>query len=150
MAANDYEADACKNSDISCEAMPRMQIRLKRIYETASSDDGVRILVDRLWPRGLSKERAKIDRWLREVAPSNALRRWFNHQPEKWAEFKRQYFEELSVRDRVARTIHQMASRETVTLLFAATDSRLNNAVALKEYVIRSNKSAGNIQATTE
>ena len=130
--------------------MPQMQIRLKRVYETASSDDGVRILVDRLWPRGLSKERAKIDRWLREVAPSNALRRWFNHQPEKWAEFKRQYFEELSVQDRVARTIHQMASRETVTLLFAATDTRLNNAVALKEYVIRSNKSAGNIQATTE
>ncbi len=127
-----------------------MQIRLKRIYETASSDDGVRILVDRLWPRGLSKERAKIDRWLREVAPSNALRRWFNHEPENWAEFKRRYFEELSEQDRVARTIHQMASRETVTLLFAATDTRLNNAVALKEYVIRSNKSAGNNQATTE
>ena len=130
--------------------MPRMQIRLKRIYETASSDDGVRILVDRLWPRGLSKERAKIDRWLREVAPSNVLRRWFNHEPEKWAEFKRRYFEELSEKDRVVRTIHELASRETVTLLFAASDTRLNNAVAFKEYVVRSNKSAGNNQATTE
>ncbi len=130
--------------------MPRMQIRLKRIYKPASKDDGVRVLVDRLWPRGLSKERAKIDRWLREVAPSNALRRWFNHEPEKWAEFKRLYFEELSEQDRVVRTIRQMASRKTVTLLFAATNTRVNNAVAFKEYVIRSNKSAGNNQATTE
>ena len=127
-----------------------MQIRLKRIYETASSDDGVRILVDRLWPRGLSKERAKIDRWLREFAPSNALLRWFNHEPENWAEFKRRYFEELSEKDRVVRTIHELASRETVTLLFAASDTSLNNAVAFKEYVVRSNKSAGNNQATTE
>ena len=130
--------------------MGNVGIRLKRIYETASSDDGVRILVDRLWPRGLSKERAKIDRWLREVAPSNALRRWFNHEPENWAEFKRRYFEELSEKDRVVRTIHELASRETVTLLFAASDTRLNNAVAFKEYVVRSNKSAGNNQATTE
>ncbi len=139
-----------KTAVIEREAMQRMQIRLKRIYETASSDDGVRILVDRLWPRGLSKERAKIDRWLREVAPSNALRRWFNHEPENWAEFKRRYFEELSEKDRVVRTIHELASRETVTLLFAASDTRLNNAVAFKEYVVRSNKSAGNNQATTE
>ena len=130
--------------------MPSMQIGLKRVYETPSSDDGVRILVDRLWPRGLSKERAKIDRWLREVAPSDDLRRWFNHEPEKWTEFKRRYFAELSEQNRVVRTIHELASCETVTLLFAARDTRLNNAVAFKEYLIRSKKSAGNNHATAK
>ena len=114
--------------------MPPMQIAIKRVYETASSDDGMRILVDRLWPRGLSKDRAKIDLWLRDVAPSNNLRRWFNHEPEKWDEFRRRYFAELTA-NAAARSVSEEASRSKVTLLFAAKDEERNNAVALREYL---------------
>ncbi|MCG8409106.1 MAG: DUF488 family protein [Phycisphaerales bacterium] len=117
-----------------------MPIALKRVYDPVSKDDGMRILVDRLWPRGLSKERAKIDQWLRDVAPSDALRKWFNHEPEKWARFKRRYFEELRGHDGIIQEIRQLASRETVTLVFAAKEKRMNNAVAFKEYVLRSRK----------
>ena len=123
------------------EAMPPMQLNLKRVYETASSDDGVRILVDRFWPRGLSKDRAKIDLWLRDVAPSNELRRWFNHEPEKWAEFRRRYSVELTDNAATARSVLEEASRSKVTLLFAAKDEERNNAVALLEYLIQSMRS---------
>ena len=117
-----------------------MQIRLKRVYETASSDDGVRVLVDKFWPRGLSKDRGKIDLWLRDVAPSNELRRWFNHEPEKWHEFRRRYFAEL-IDNAAARSVLEEAARSKVTLLFAAKDDERNNAVALREYLIQSRRS---------
>ncbi len=120
--------------------MPSMEINLKRVYETASKDDGVRILVDRLWPRGLSKDRAKIELWLRDVAPSNNLRRWFNHEPEKWDEFRRRYFAELTD-NAVARSVLEEASGSKVTLLFAAKDEERNNAVALREYLFQSKPS---------
>ncbi len=116
-----------------------MQISLKRAYGTASKDDGVRILVDRLWPRGLSKDRAKVDLWLREIAPSNELRRWFNHEPEKWDEFRRRYFVELAA-NAAARFILEVASRSKVTMLFAARDEKRNNAVALREYLDHSKR----------
>ena len=119
--------------------MPRVRIVLKRVYETASPDDGVRILVDRLWPRGLSKERAKIDLWLRDVAPSNELRRWFNHDCEKWDEFRRRYFTELTGNDG-ARSVLEEASRSKVTLLFASKDQERNNAVALRAYLVESRR----------
>ena len=80
-----------------------MQIAIKRVYETASSDDGVRIRVDKLWPRGLSKDRAKIDLWLQEVAPSNELRRWFNHEPEKWDEFRGRYWSLTTLREKLIK-----------------------------------------------
>ena len=118
--------------------MPSMEINLKRVYETASKDDGVRILVDRLWPRGLSKERAKLDLWLREIAPSTELRRWFKHEPEKWDELKQRYFVELGENDGAVRTVLDEASRSKVTLLFAAKDEARNNAVALREYLVQS------------
>ena len=117
--------------------MPSIQITTKRVYETASSDDGVRVLVDRLWPRGLPKDRAKIDLWLRDVAPSNELRRWFNHEPEKWDEFRRRYFAELT-ESGAARSVLEEASRSKVTLLFAAKDEERNNAVALREFLVQS------------
>ena len=122
------------------EAMPLMPIKLKRVYETPSRDDGVRILVDRLWPRGLSKDLAKIDLWLRDVAPSNELRRWFNHEPEKWDEFRRRYFAELTDNP-AAQSVLEEASRSKVTLLFAAKDEERNNAVALREYLVPSKRS---------
>ena len=118
-----------------------MQITIKRVYESASSDDGVRILVDRLWPRGLSKDRAKIDHWFREVAPSNELRRWFNHEPPKWDEFRRRYSAELDQEDVAVRSVWDEASRCKVTLLFAAKDEERNNAVALREYLVQLNLS---------
>lgn len=97
-----------------------MRLELKRVYDPASKDDGTRILVDRLWPRGLSKERAKIDLWLQEVAPSNELRCWFNHESEKWAGFKQRYFAELNEQAAAVLPVVKEMSRCKVTLLFAA------------------------------
>ena len=125
---------------IASRTMPSIQIILKRVYETASSDDGVRILVDRLWPRGLSKDLAEIDLWLRDVAPSDELRRWFNHEPAKWDEFKVRYFAELTD-SAAAHSILEEASRSSVTLLFAAKDEERNNAVALREYLVKPGRS---------
>lgn len=112
-----------------------MPISLKRAYEASSRSDGCRILVERLWPRGLSKEDAKIDLWPKDVAPSAELRRWFNHEPDKWAEFKRRYFEELRTRDEAVQPILERVRAGRVTFVFASRESRFNNAVALKKYV---------------
>ena len=107
-------------------------IRVKRIYEPIDKDDGIRVLVDRLWPRGV--ERSRVDLWLRDIAPSDELRRWFNHDPAKWEEFKRRYFEELSKNPKVKVLIQLIKEGNNVTLLYA-TKSPYNNAVALKEYL---------------
>ena len=114
-----------------------MPISLKRAYETPSRSDGCRILVERLWPRGLSKQDAKIDLWPKETAPSTELRRWFNHEPDKWEEFKRRYFKELRVRQESLHPIRERVRAGRVTFVFASREPRLNNAVALKEYVER-------------
>lgn len=113
-----------------------MRIRIKRVYEAASNEDGVRILVDGLWPRGLKKEAARVDVWLREVAPSAGLRRWFGHEPSRWSEFRRRYFAELREREAAVRQIRDVAERETVTLLFAAKDEACNNAAALRDFLL--------------
>ncbi len=110
-------------------------IRVKRVYEAPSKDDGARYLVDRLWPRGLRREGAKLDGWLKEIAPSDDLRRWFGHDPEKWMEFQRRYSAELDAARDELRTIREAARRGTVTLLFSAHDAEHNNAVALKAYL---------------
>lgn len=114
-----------------------MPIALKRAYETPARSDGCRILVERLWPRGLSKQDAKIDLWTKEAAPSSALRRWFDHDPDKWAEFKRRYFKELRARKEALRPILEQARAGRVTFVFASRELRYNNAVALKQYVQR-------------
>jgi uncharacterized protein YeaO (DUF488 family) len=107
-------------------------IRVKRIYEMPQKDDGFRILVDRLWPRGLSKDKAKVDLWLKEIAPSDELRKWFAHDPEKWDEFKNRYKKELQEKSELLRKIIQLErEKETVTLLFSARDEKYNNALAL-------------------
>jgi len=111
-----------------------MKIIIKRIYDPVE-DDGVRVLVDRVWPRGMSTERVRADAWLKDVAPSTALRRWFGHAPAQWEEFKRRYFSELDSRpDAVARLL-QLGNHGTLTLLFSARDRDCNQAVALKEYL---------------
>lgn len=112
-----------------------MQIRLKRAYDEPSKQDGTRILVDRVWPRGLKKEHAGIDQWVREVAPSTELRKWFGHDPDKWSEFKRRYFRELDRNAGAVEELKRLAGDGRTTLVFSARDERHNNAVALKEYL---------------
>ncbi|OPY89800.1 MAG: hypothetical protein A4E72_00980 [Syntrophus sp. PtaU1.Bin208] len=117
-----------------------MKIQIKRAYDPPAPEDGYRVLVDRLWPRGLSKERAAVDEWLREVAPSNDLRRWFGHDPERWAEFKRRYFVELAAPATQEALAHlqTLAAGGGMTLLYAAKDEARNNAVVLREYLVTS------------
>lgn len=110
-------------------------LKIKRIYDQPSSADGKRILIDRLWPRGLKKEDARIDEWVKEIAPSNELRKWFNHDPNKWGEFKKRFFQELQGSQDIVSDIVSAARKGTVTLLFGSKEERFNNAVALKEYI---------------
>jgi uncharacterized protein YeaO (DUF488 family) len=117
--------------------MNRQNLRIKRVYEPPDAADGVRVLVDRLWPRGLSRERAKIDLWLREIAPSDALRRRVHRDPSAWGPFKMAYYNELEQAP-AQSALHILLDRVTrgpVTLLFAARDETRNNAVALKEWL---------------
>jgi uncharacterized protein YeaO (DUF488 family) len=108
-------------------------IRIRRIYDPPLPADGKRILVDRLWPRGVSKEAARVDEWLREIAPSNDLRTWFGHEPARWEEFRVRYRKELETHGDIVSRLRAEARKGTVTLLFAAKDTERNNAVVLKE-----------------
>ena len=110
-------------------------LKVKRVYVLPDKSDGLRILVDRLWPRGLNKSKAKIDLWLKEIAPTDGLCQWFAHDPKKWAEFKERYFQELSAKKELVQTIIDCAKKGTATLLFSAKDESHNNALALKEYL---------------
>jgi len=115
-----------------------MRIRTKRVYDKPASTDGRRILVDRLWPRGLAKDEARVHHWARSVAPSDELRRWYQHDPDKWDAFRRRYFAELDAKpEAVAELRDAMAEAggRTVTLLFASKEEALNNATALREYL---------------
>lgn len=112
-----------------------MNVSLKRAYEPPHRSDGYRILVDRLWPRGIFKEQLQLDLWIKEVAPSTALRKWFGHDPAKWEGFKRKYFRELDHSRDALQPILALLSRSRVTLLYGARDARFNQAVALKEYL---------------
>ena len=107
-------------------------IRVKRVYESPSKDGGWRVLVDRLWPRGLTKEKAAVDLWMKEVAPSDALRKWFGHEPEKWPAFEKKYRAELARKKELLAEIKQMEKEHgTVTLLFGRKDEKQNQAVVL-------------------
>ncbi len=110
-------------------------IKLKRVYDQHDMADGKRVLVDRLWPRGMKKEEARIDLWPKEIAPSDELRKWFSHDPAKWKEFKKRYRIELGDRQDVLEVLRKESRRGTVTLLFAAKDTERNNAVALREII---------------
>lgn len=110
-------------------------IQIKRVYEEPEESDGRRILVDRLWPRGLSKEKAKVDLWLKEIAPSTELRRWYGHDSMKWTEFKSRYAAELEANPGPVDEILAEVQRDIVTFLYSSKEEQLNNAVALKEYI---------------
>ena len=112
-----------------------MKIELKRIYEKHSKNDGYRVLVDRLWPRGVSREKAGIDLWLKEIAPSGELRKWFAHKPEKWDDFKNKYFDELKLNHAGVEVLINHLEKDKITLLYSAKEERYNNAAALKEYI---------------
>lgn len=108
-------------------------LKIKRIYEAPEKDDGFRVLVDRLWPRGISKEKAKIDLWLRDIAPSDRLRKWFGHKEQRWGEFKARYLEELKDKEAFVKQLRTINKKSVVTVLYAAKDEVRNNAVILKE-----------------
>ncbi len=108
-------------------------IKTKRIYEEASADDGYRVLVDRLWPRGVSKEKALLDEWLKEMGPSTELRKWFNHVDERFEEFKTRYKEELKSQEESLKHLRKIADKQTLTLLFGAKNEQHNQAVVLLE-----------------
>jgi uncharacterized protein YeaO (DUF488 family) len=110
-----------------------MKLKIKRVYEEPAKDDGTRILVDRLWPRGLSKEKARVDLWLKEVAPSNELRKWFAHDPAKWATFRTRYRGELKHEAEPVEILRHAIGRGPATLLYGAKDEQHNQAVVLLE-----------------
>jgi uncharacterized protein YeaO (DUF488 family) len=112
-----------------------MQIHIKRIYETPSGHDGTRVLVDRIWPRGVKKEEARLDLWLKEVAPSTQLRKWFNHEPDKWEAFKDRYWRELCNNPEAFNKLKTQCYRGDVTLLFSVRSYEFNQAAALREFL---------------
>lgn len=115
---------------------PASHLRLKRAYEPAASDDGIRILVDRLWPRGVSKEAAALDDWMKDIAPSAALRQWFGHDPARWVEFQRRYKAEIRQHDVELDRIRSLAKTRTVTLVYSAHDEEHNDAVVLRDVLL--------------
>ena len=112
-------------------------IKIKRIYEDSSEDDGYRVLVDRLWPRGVSKEDAKIDEWNKDLAPSTNLRKWFDHKAERFEEFSTRYREELLMKEDELDKLRDVARSETITLLYGAKDPKLNQAIVLQELLMK-------------
>lgn len=113
----------------------RQALLTKRIYDPPSRADGFRVLIDRIWPRGLTKEKAKVDLWLRDIAPTTGLRQWFGHEPGKWPEFRKRYFGELKGHRDLVELIVAKTKSVPVTILFGAKETRFNNAVALKEFI---------------
>ncbi len=110
-------------------------IKLKRAYEAASADDGVRILVERLWPRGVSKQKARIDLWLKDIAPSPELRNWYGHEPARWPQFRKRYSAELKGHGSLLALLKYVAEHLQVTFVYAASDEERNSALVLKEYL---------------
>lgn len=113
-----------------------MSIRIKRAYDPPAADDGYRVLVDRLWPRGVTKEAAALDRWMKDVAPSPALRVWFGHDPARWDAFRRRYASELDARSEEVAFLREKAASGALTLVYAAKDTEHNGAVVLRDYLL--------------
>jgi uncharacterized protein YeaO (DUF488 family) len=122
---------------MSAHPVPAHHVRLKRVYEPPSSEDGVRVLVDRLWPRGLRKADAEVVHWIKNIAPSGELRRWFGHDPGRWQEFRRRYARELQQHAAELDELRELARQRTVTLLFGARDEQHNDAVVLRDALLR-------------
>jgi uncharacterized protein YeaO (DUF488 family) len=119
------------------QRLPADRVRLKRAYEPAAPEDGVRVLVDRLWPRGVRKKDAAIDHWMKEIAPSTELRQWFGHDPARWPEFRRRYTEELHEHGATIDALRDRARQGTITLVFGAHDEKHNDAVVLRDMLLK-------------
>lgn len=117
--------------------VPPSNVKLKRAYEPAAVDDGTRILIDRLWPRGISKERAAIDQWMKDIAPSTQLRKWFGHDPARWDEFRRRYAKEVRQHADLLEQLRVLARQGQITLVYSAHDEKHNDAVELRELILR-------------
>lgn len=126
-----------------------MRIEAKRVYEPTAKSDGFRVLVDRLWPRGISKEAAKLDLWLSDLGPSTALRKWFGHDPARWEEFQRRYQAELKEKKTLLATITEQAKARPVTLLYSAKDAQHNQAVALQNFLLQQPASQNPVTGTS-
>jgi uncharacterized protein YeaO (DUF488 family) len=136
----EYSSPACYLHELEPDAPApdrRGDVQIKRIYEKPDADDGYRALIDRLWPRGISRRRAALDAWLVELAPSSALRIWFGHDPKRWAEFGRRYRAELRSRARTLEALRRRAQRQRVTLLYASREPRINHAVVLRAVLLK-------------
>lgn len=116
------------------------RVKLKRAYDAPSASDGRRVLIDRIWPRGVTKRKLRLDGWFKELAPSSALRTWFGHDPARWNAFRSRYFKELDARPKSVERIASLRGEGTLTLVFAARDTHRNNAVALKDYLERTGR----------
>mgnify|MGYP000981081226 CR=1 FL=1 len=125
--------------------MPRHspRVEIARAYDALADNGSYRVLVDRLWPRGVSKETLKLDGWLKDLAPSAELRKWFNHQPERWDEFRRRYFQELDALSSQVAELVAIIARQPVLLIYGSRDEKHNNAVALREYLLKAVSKAG-------
>lgn len=121
---------------------PASHLRLKRAYAPAEPDDGVRILVDRLWPRGVSKAKAALDDWMKDIAPSTTLREWFGHDPTRWVEFQRRYKVELRQHTEELDRIRALAKKQTVTIVYSAHDEEHNDAIVLRDVLLAGKKSS--------
>lgn len=130
-----FRSCARANGPKAGPGMSGSSIAIKRVYEPAADSDGQRVLVDRLWPRGVRKDYAKLDEWLKEIAPSDELRKWFGHDPELWTEFQQRYREELKGKGEAVEQLRCLVAKGKVTLLFAAHDEKHNNAVVLADYL---------------
>jgi uncharacterized protein YeaO (DUF488 family) len=118
-----------------------MSVEIKRVYDKPEASDGIRILVERLWPRGLSKKDAKVDIWLKDIAPSTELRKWFSHDPAKWVEFKRRYYRELDRNPDALKQLSEIKEDRDATFVYSSREERYNSAHALKEYLDKFDRS---------
>jgi len=133
----EYSSPACYLHELESGASGAGEVRVKRIYETPEAGDGYRALIDRLWPRGISRQRAALDAWLVELAPSTQLRLWFGHDPKRWSEFRRRYRAELRSQREVLESLRERARGQRVTLLYGSREPRINHAVVLREVLLK-------------
>ena len=117
--------------------VPASNVKLKRAYDAPTADDGARILIDRLWPRGVTKERAAIDRWMKDISPSTELRKWFGHDPARWDEFRRRYAQEVRKNSDLLDQLRSLARHGPITLVYSAHDEKHNDAVELRQLILR-------------
>lgn len=141
-ASAEYSSPACYLHELepAARAAPAHGVQIKRVYDEPDAADGYRALIDRLWPRGITKSRAALDAWLAELAPSTALRQWFGHEPKRFAEFARRYRTELRAQRRTLAELRTRAAHQRVTLLYAAHDPRINHAAVLRDVLVKSRR----------